>query len=47
VIVDNLNIFGISCHPTEAQAELVVDSNAVLALAVPGQCFEPVAWRRA
>jgi hypothetical protein len=42
VIVDDFDVMGMAGFPSEADAPLVVDSNAVLTLAVAFQCFEPV-----
>jgi hypothetical protein len=44
VIVHNLYILG-SSIPTEADAPLVVDPDAVLPHPVPSQRLKPIAWR--
>jgi hypothetical protein len=31
MIINDLDIFGVSLHPVEAQTELIIDPNAVLA----------------
>jgi hypothetical protein len=36
VIIDDLNVVSVTFAPSEAQAELIVDANAVLALPVVG-----------
>src|SRR3546814_17239371 len=45
VVVDDLDIGGIRALPAKTHAELVVDANAVLNLAVAAQCFKAVARR--
>ena len=45
MIVNDLNFVGISVSPNEADAPLIIDSNAVLALAIAAQAFEPVSSR--
>jgi hypothetical protein len=44
MIVNDLNIFSATRRPTEANPELVVDANAVLAVTVSAQCFQAIAW---
>src|SRR3990172_4863148 len=46
VVVRNFDLAGIAVSPFKADAPLVVDPNAVLALAVPSQPFEPVPRKR-
>jgi len=43
MVVDDLDIFGVRAGPSETDAPLRVDSNAVLASTVAFQSFEPVA----
>src|SRR5439155_20273186 len=45
VVVCDLNFVGIATLPAETDAKLIVDSNAVLALAIPMQPFESIARR--
>ena len=45
VVVDNLNVLRAGGRPYEADAVLVVDADAVLALAVTNQGFKTVAGR--
>ena len=40
VIIHDLNIMGVSIPPVETDAELVVDPNAVLALAISFEGFQ-------
>src|SRR5690606_21376357 len=47
VIVDDLDVGGFHALPAKAHAELVVDADAVLALAVAAQCFKAIARRDA
>jgi hypothetical protein len=42
VIIDDLDLLRITFAPDEADAELVVDSDAVLSLAVSDQLFQPI-----
>jgi hypothetical protein len=44
MIIDNLNVIGMSVAPNEAYAPLRIDANAVLPFAFALQGFEPVAW---
>jgi hypothetical protein len=44
VIVHNLNIVGVAI-PSEADAPLVIDPNAVLPGAIPAKGFKTIAWR--
>src|SRR3546814_9421923 len=45
VVVDDLDIGGLRALPAKTHAELVVDANAVLTIAVAAQCFKAVARR--
>jgi hypothetical protein len=45
VIVNDLDVFGSFGGPAEADAPLIVDANAVLALPVAFQCFKPGSFR--
>lgn len=45
VVIDDLDVPHAVLGPDEADAKLVVDANAVLALAVSRQRFQPVARR--
>jgi len=45
VVVYYLNIFRTGFGPSETDAVLVVDSNAVLSEAITFQCFKSVSWR--
>jgi hypothetical protein len=45
VVVNDFNLVRISISPYEADAPLIIDSNAVLALAIAAQAFEPVSSR--
>eukprot|EP01012_Entosiphon_sulcatum_P051080 TRINITY_DN70118_c0_g1_i1.p1 TRINITY_DN70118_c0_g1~~TRINITY_DN70118_c0_g1_i1.p1 ORF type:complete len:121 (+),score=15.01 TRINITY_DN70118_c0_g1_i1:102-464(+) len=47
VIVDDLHFDGTRGGPFEASAPLFVDADAVLSLAVAGQCFQSVLRRNA
>jgi len=47
VIVHDLDVFRTGIRPAKADAELVVDADAVLPGAVPLERFESVAWRDA
>lgn len=46
MVVDYLGLFGSRFGPDETDTPLVVDTDAVLAFTVVGECFESVAWRR-
>ena len=43
VVVDDLNVLGISIDPFEAEAPALIDSNAVLAAAITDESFQMVA----
>jgi hypothetical protein len=46
VVVDNFHLVRMAGPPTKAYAELLVDPNAVLSLAVALQSFQAVSRRR-
>jgi hypothetical protein len=46
MIVRNLDVFGSRVRPTEAKAKLIVNTNAVLARAVPLEGFQSIARRK-
>ena len=46
MIVHNLDCKGVGIVPTEADAPLIVDPNAVLAAPVICKRLQPVAWNR-
>ena len=43
MVIDNFNVVRIAITPDEAQPPLVIDADAVLALPIALQCFQPVA----
>src|SRR5690606_2071481 len=45
VVVHDFYVFGVRAIPAKADAELIVDPDAVLALAIALQGFQPVSWR--
>jgi hypothetical protein len=45
MVVSDFDFVSISCLPAKTDAELVVDPNAMLALPVTPQPFQPVPWR--
>jgi hypothetical protein len=45
VIVNDLDVVGISVPPTKADAPLIVDANAMLAVSVAVSPLQPVAGR--
>jgi hypothetical protein len=45
VVVNDLNVFRASLGPPEADSELIVDANAVVALPVPLERLKPITWR--
>jgi hypothetical protein len=47
MIVDNLDIEGFAIPPDKANPPLIIDADAVLALPVPRQSFQPVATQPA
>ena len=46
MVINDFNIDRLAIHEPEADAPLVINSDAVLALPVSKQCFEPVATNR-
>jgi len=44
VIVDDLDVVRVSVSPPKADAPLIVDADAVLALSITAQCLEPSGW---
>ena len=46
MVIDNLDLIGISSFPPEANAPLLVDADAPLPGAVMGQRFQPVGGRQ-
>jgi len=46
MIIRDFDIVGIAISPHKANSPLIVDANAVLALAIASQRFQAVAWRR-
>jgi hypothetical protein len=44
VVIDNLNLMGVTIAHYEAQTKLIVDSNAVLTLPVSRQRLQTVPW---
>ncbi|HET7540187.1 MAG TPA: hypothetical protein VFK05_09955 [Polyangiaceae bacterium] len=47
MIVDDLDIVRVGSKPAEADAPLIIDSDAVLANPVPGEFLEAIGWRNA
>jgi len=47
MVINYLNIFIMSIHPTETNPKLIVDANAVLTGAVPFELLQTVAGRDA
>lgn len=45
MVVDDFHVVGIALPPHEADAILIIDSDAVLALALPVQSLQPVSGR--
>jgi hypothetical protein len=46
VVIHDLNVCWSSLGPSKANAPLIIDANAVLAVAVAFQFFQAIAWRR-
>ncbi len=46
VVIDDLDLLGVGAGPTEADTPLVVDSNRVLATAIPLQGLQSIARRK-
>jgi hypothetical protein len=44
VIVGDFDILGIARNPSEADSELIIDSDAELAFSVAPQRFQAIAW---
>jgi len=45
MIVPNFDVFSTRIRPTEAEAELIVNADAMLARTVPFQGFQPISRR--
>jgi hypothetical protein len=45
MVINNLDVVGISRLPSEADPPLFMDPDAELSLPVAPRSFEPVAWR--
>jgi hypothetical protein len=45
MMVHDLDVFGPYVRPTEAQAKLIVNADAMLARTVPFQNFQPIPGR--
>lgn len=45
VVVDDFNVESIGAAPDEANPELVIDSDAVLAFSIAFQCFKMISAR--
>src|SRR5690606_26042881 len=45
VVIDGLHVMGVTIPPAEAHAPLVVDPDAVLALAATFECFKTIGGR--
>jgi hypothetical protein len=45
VVIHNLNSVRVSVSPFKANAPLVIDTHAVLALAIPFQSLQPISWQ--
>jgi len=46
VIIDDLNVVGVSVKPNKAETPLIVDSYAMLSLPIAAQSFQTIPWRR-
>ena len=46
MVIDNFNIVRVTAVPAKTDTPLVVDTNAVLTLAIAFQSFETITWRR-
>ena len=44
MIVDDLDVMRVLTIPTKANAPLVIDSDAMLSLAIPRKGLQPVSW---
>lgn len=47
VVIDDFHVVGVTVNPSEADAPLIIDPDAVLAFALNLQCFEPIGRRNA
>ena len=47
MVIDYLDVFGVSTSPAKANTELIVNTNAPLAGPIALELLEPIAWRRA
>ena len=47
MVVDDLDAFGVRAIPSKANAELIVDADAVLSRPIALECLEPIAGRYA
>jgi hypothetical protein len=45
VIIGDLYVVGIAVAPHEAETELIIDANAMLALSIAVQCFQAITGR--
>ena len=45
MVVDDLDVMSVASSPTEADSELVVDADAVLADTITDELLEAVGWR--
>ncbi len=43
MIIDDFNIVGMTCLPSEADAPLLIDPDAILSSSIAGQLFQTVA----
>jgi hypothetical protein len=46
MVISDFDFVSIAVTPDKADAPLIVDANAELALAVAAECFQTIAWRR-
>jgi hypothetical protein len=44
MIIDNLDVFGVTCAPDKTETPLIVDTNAVLTGAVALERLKAIAW---
>jgi hypothetical protein len=47
MIVDDLDVVGVTVFPPETDPPLFIDPDVVLSLSVPGKLFESVSWGNA
>src|SRR5580693_6633230 len=45
MIIDDFNVKRVAFEPMETESPLIVDSNAMLALAISRQCFQAISGR--